>query len=359
MGAGAGFHVNGPGRPPGKLVNKPPAPLGAGRGVNKLHSPRLRGLLVAMAPCLASRASANPFRGLSSWPSHPRAGRGASAVPSEAGFSAGGRGGLESSFVPGIVPTAQPHPPGPPVAGREPLPSGQLLSTEGQGPLLAPPPAPRPPLRQSPAQLQRQQTRSCAGLCPATCSLVGWSCPPRPPGVLPRRPPSPPGRRPPLPPTMPAPPGQGPSTEGLAAGWGWWLHASGSSHAQRASEPQGRTAIGRHMGSRSGGSDLIPEVCTVLSASGAQNVPQRPVSPGDRSGSCNSRVPVGWLPTAPPRPASACMLPVTGRSPPGRAHGEKSLPVLAPAQTGRRSAQVDLPGPPGHCGDGSQGWSRT
>ena len=62
--AGLHFHVNGPGRQPGKLVNKPPAPWGRLCGVlTQPHSLGLAGLAVAMAPCMASWATANPFPG--------------------------------------------------------------------------------------------------------------------------------------------------------------------------------------------------------------------------------------------------------------------------------------------------------
>ena len=62
--AGLHFHVNGLGRPPGKLVNKPPAPWGRLCGVlTQPHSLGLSGLAVAMAPCMASWATANPFPG--------------------------------------------------------------------------------------------------------------------------------------------------------------------------------------------------------------------------------------------------------------------------------------------------------
>lgn len=114
------------------------------------HSPLLRGPAVAMAPCVAFGATANPFS-RPFIPAVPPPGwlvAGVSAMPNKAGFSAGVRGGRQSSpgapspLAPALCPWHWPHLPllGTPVAGREPLPSGELLSLEWRvpGPILSP-----------------------------------------------------------------------------------------------------------------------------------------------------------------------------------------------------------------------------
>lgn len=105
--------------------------------------PRLRGLAVAMAPCVAFRATANPFSGAFILAVPPP---GWSPVtqpcPTRLVSPPGSEEAVNPAPCPGplslaLSPSPQPPPPpGTPVAGREPLPSGQLLSCGGGGPVL-------------------------------------------------------------------------------------------------------------------------------------------------------------------------------------------------------------------------------
>lgn len=116
-------------------------------------------------------------------------------------------GGAEATNPAPLSPALSPRPsppphPGPPVAGREPLPSGQLLSTKGQGPLLVP--------LQPRGLLSGSPLLSCSGNRP--------SCPPRPAGVLTGRPPSPQAAGHPLPPQCQLLLGRDPAPRGWLPG---------------------------------------------------------------------------------------------------------------------------------------------
>lgn len=277
--------------PPGKLVNKPPAPWGRARGVNTApFSPR-------------SVASRLPWR--PAWPFWPRLilSLVLSSRPSRPGLVAGDslcptrlvplRGSEEainpapegpSALAPALCFWHCPQVPSPPalgapVAGREPLPRGQLLSCGLEGP--------RPALSlsgvfitESP-QLQ-QWARPAPASGPWLQGLLPWSCTP-PPMQHSKAPFSVRPRALPLP--APAPcsapgasslPGQGPSTKGAGgprqrvAALHDRMEALGS---EGPSLSPGDTAIERQADEAPslGCFDFTPELSTVPSASWAQN----------------------------------------------------------------------------------------
>lgn len=224
-------------------------------------------------------------------------------MPNKAGFSAGVRGGRKSSplapspLAPGLCPwhcPSVPSPPllGKPVAGREPLPSGQLLTWGVAGPQAQPwlcpvpriltsplcsfscvlPNTPWPGLRAVPGLCQAcsyrrafapavflsamysPRCRHCAPTsleCPLRCEATGSALPSSAPAVFPAAPSLPTclqEHRVLVHSGMPAAGGQGPSTTAgpwRGRGRGDALHKRrGALSSERAPEPQGRTASG-------------------------------------------------------------------------------------------------------------------